>query len=77
MKSTVIYNPIGTSKKIYKKKINFFNQFKYLKIINIGRLTDQKDHLTLIKALNLLKKEGIKFKFYLVGQGSNYKIYII
>jgi len=72
LKSLVIYNPIGLPKKIIKKKINFFNQFKNLKIISIGRLTDQKDHLTLIKALDLLKKEGIRFKFYLVGQGSNY-----
>ena len=59
-------------KELLKKKINFFNQFRYLKIINIGRLTDQKDHITLIKALNLLKKEGIKFKLYLIGQGNNY-----
>ena len=76
LKSSVIYNPIGIPKKFIKKKINFFNQFKNLKMISIGRLTDQKDHLTLIKALHLLKKEGIKFKFYLVGQGNNYdKIY--
>jgi glycosyltransferase involved in cell wall biosynthesis len=72
LKSTVIYNPIGLPKRIIKKKINFFNQFRFLKIINIGRLTDQKDHITLIKALNLLKKEGIKFKLYLIGQGNNY-----
>ena len=76
LNSFVIYNPIGLPKKFIKKKINFFNQFKDLKIISIGRLTDQKDHLTLIKALYLLKKEGINFKFYLIGQGSNYnKIY--
>ena len=29
-------------------KIN--NKIKYLKIINVGRLTDQKDQLTLLKA---------------------------
>jgi glycosyltransferase involved in cell wall biosynthesis len=76
LNSSVIYNPIGLPKKFRKKKINFFNQFKNLKIISIGRLTDQKDHLTLIKALHLLKKESIKFKVYLIGQGSNYnKIY--
>ena len=72
LNSSVIYNPIGLPKKIIKKKINFFNKFKNLKINSIGRLTDQKDHLTLIKALHLLKKDGIKFKFYLVGQGINY-----
>ena len=70
--SQVIYNPIALPKKIKKKKINYFNNYKYLKILNIGRLTDQKDHLTLIKSLNLLKKEGFKFKLYLIGKGYNY-----
>jgi glycosyltransferase involved in cell wall biosynthesis len=78
LNSQVIYNPIGLPKKIDKKKINFFNNYKNLKIISIGRLTDQKDHLTLIKSLNLLNKKDIKFKLYLVGQGKNYnKIYKI
>ena len=72
LNSHAIYNAIGLPKKINKKKIYFFNHFKGLKIISIGRLTDQKDHLTLIKALNLLKKESIKFKLYLIGQGNNY-----
>ena len=35
-------------------------------------MTDQKDHLTLVKALNLLKNEGYKFKLYLIGRGYNY-----
>ncbi len=72
LSSTVIYNPIGLPKKIIKKKINFFNKFKDLKIISIGRLTDQKDHFTLIKAMYLIKKDNIKFKLCLIGQGSNY-----
>ena len=70
--SHIIYNSLALPKKIEKKKINFFNHFNGLKIINISRLTDQKDHLTLIKALNLLNREGIKFKLYLIGQGHNY-----
>jgi len=72
LNSNIIYNAVALPSKINKKKINFFNHFKGLKIISIGRLTDQKDHLTLIKALNLLNKESIKFKLYLVGQGNNY-----
>ena len=70
--SQVIYNPIALPRKIKKKKIDYFNNYKHLKILNIGRLTDQKDHLTLIKSLNLLKKEGFKFKLYLIGKGYNY-----
>ena len=35
---------------------NFFKGAK-IKIINIARFTDQKDHLTLLKALNNLKEK--------------------
>ena len=50
------------------KEINFFKDKKFLKIINIARFTDQKDHLTLLKAINYLKK-NIKIKLILVGRG--------
>ena len=68
LKSKVIYNPI--KKKKTKKKINYFKNFSGLKIISIGRLTDQKDHMTLLKALNLLKNNfNFKFRLYLIGKG--------
>ena len=37
-----------------KKKLDFFKKFKGLKILNIGRLTDQKDQLTIVKSLKIL-----------------------
>ena len=40
-----------------KKKKDFFKKFKGLKILNIARLTDQKDQITLIKSLKILKKK--------------------
>ena len=40
-----------------EKKLDFFKKFNGLKILNIGRLTDQKDQLTLIKSLEILKKK--------------------
>ena len=46
LKSHLIYN---LNSYIKKKKFEFFKNFKGLKILNIGRLTDQKDQLTLIK----------------------------
>lgn len=68
--STVILNPLKVSKN--KKKVLFFKNFKELKIISIGRLTDQKDHLTLLKSLSLLKnKFKVDFKLYLIGKGYN------
>ena len=72
LNSQVIYNPISLPKRINKKKIKYFNNYKHLKILTIGRLTDQKDHLTLIKSLDLLKKEGCKFRLYWIGRGYNY-----
>ena len=66
-----IYNPLNIReiKILSKKKINN-NHFKTnnLKLLNIGRLVDQKDQITFLKALNLLK-EKIKFKAIIIGNG--------
>jgi len=59
-------------KSIIKINDNFLNDKKTLNIINIGRFTDQKDHLTLLKAINILK-EKIKFKLLIIGRGKNKK----
>ena len=69
--SNVILNPIKVNKT--RKKIDFFKNFRELKIISIGRLTNQKNQIILLKALNLLKnKFGAKFKLYLIGKGYKY-----
>ena len=71
-----IYNPLNVNeiKKLSKIKINekFFNN-KDLKILNIGRFTDQKDHLTLLKAINFLKNK-IKLRLIIIGEGQNENI---
>ena len=77
-----IYNPLEDIKKINTKankkiKFNFFKK-NYLNIINIGRLVKQKDQLTLLKAINLLK-DNIKYKLLIIGDGEereNLKSYI-
>lgn len=71
LNSICIYNSIKI-KKIKKSKDNFFND-QYLKIITIGRLTDQKDHLTLLKALKLVVKK-VNAKLMIVGKGKNLSI---
>ena len=68
LKSSKIYNPTGMSG-IRNYKIKFFHGFKGLKILSIGRLTDQKDHMTLLKSASFLRKNSIKFKLYIIGQG--------
>ena len=68
----VIYNPLVIKS---SKKINFpfFKDKNSLKIINVARLTDQKDHLTLLKAF--IKLNAIsKCKLVIIGSGYKEKI---
>ena len=43
-----------------------------MKLINVGRYTNQKDQLTLLKAVNRIKNK-IKFNLLLVGRGTEKK----
>ena len=52
-------------KKIYKKKDS-------LKIISVGRLTEQKDFLTLLKAIKIIKNKE-KIELVIVGKGTEKK----
>jgi len=67
LRSHLIYNLNFNKKK--KKRLDFFNKFKGLKILNIGRLTDQKDQLTLVRSLDILKKKNINFRCCIIGRG--------
>ena len=76
IKSKVVHNSIDI-RSIDKKakfyiKDNFFNN-KTLNLISVGRLTKQKDHLTTLKALSLIK-DRVKFKFLIIGSGKEKKI---
>ena len=77
LQSVSIYNLIETTsnlKKLSKKPIynNFFsNSKKIINILSVGRLVPQKNQITILKALNLIKNKK-KFKFYLIGKGSEY-----
>jgi len=72
--SKMIYNPLNKKEIISKSKVkikkNFFNQTKQLKIINVARFTDQKDHITLLKAFHIVSKK-IPTKLLLIGYGKN------
>tara|TARA_Y100000816_G_C26094844_1_gene579152 strand:+ start:1423 stop:2490 length:1068 start_codon:yes stop_codon:yes gene_type:complete len=70
--SECIYNPLNKKEiiRLSKKSINFnFFSKKYLNVINVGRLEDQKDQMTLLKSINFLKKK-IKIKLLIIGNGS-------
>ena len=66
-----IYNPLNKKEIIKKSKIKSKIKFdkKKLKLINVGRYTNQKDQLTLLKAVNRIKNK-IKFNLLLVGRGA-------
>lgn len=65
-----IYNPLN--KKEIIKKSNVKSGIKLdknkLNLINVGRLVDQKDQMTLLKALNRIKNK-IKFSLLIIGKG--------
>ena len=75
IKVKYIYNPLNVDfiKKASKERIkkNFFKNYKRIKIIFIGRLVDQKDPMTFVKALNLLKNK-IEFRSIIIGKGYYY-----
>ncbi len=69
--SICIYNPLNKNEilKLSKQKAKrFFNKKKNLKILNIGRYTEQKDQITLIKSLKLIKNK-VDFEAIIVGKG--------
>ena len=68
--SLLIYNPLNKKEilnKSRKKTQSYFGK-NCLKIINVGRLTDQKDQLTLLKAINRIK-DKISLNLLIVGSG--------
>lgn len=73
IKVKCIYNPLNTKEilRLSKKKRKdqfFITKKKIVKVINFGRLTEQKDHMTLLKAMRLLKK-NINFRLIIFGKG--------
>ena len=72
MNSKLIYNPFNFNlikkKSNEKLKLHFFSK-RALKIINVGRLTEQKDQITLIKAINTVSKK-INIRAIIIGKGA-------
>ena len=68
--STVIYNPLNKKEVLIKSKVKQKKIFpkNCLKIINVGRFVEQKDQLTLLKSLHLIK-DKIDFYAVLLGRG--------
>jgi len=75
--SHCIYNPLNKLNILklgnMKKKLSFFKEKNFLKIINIGRFTDQKNQLLLLKSIKYLNNR-IPLKLLIAGRGTNYKL---
>ena len=70
-----IYNPLNYKeiKKLSKKKIEKWSFKKNsLKIINVGRLVDQKDQITILKAINYIKNK-VNISLLIIGEGKKKK----
>ncbi|MAQ73340.1 MAG: hypothetical protein CMD49_03455 [Gammaproteobacteria bacterium] len=71
-----ILNPFNfklIKKESLKKIPNKIFKKKSLKLISIGRLTDQKDHITLLKAIKLVVKKRLT-ELIILGKGTNESI---
>jgi glycosyltransferase involved in cell wall biosynthesis len=75
LKPIHIYNPLNKDEiiKLSKQKVKRVYSKNVLKIISVGRLVDQKDQLTILKAVNLIKNL-YAFKLILIGRGCNYEL---
>jgi glycosyltransferase involved in cell wall biosynthesis len=76
VKAAVIYNPLNTNeiKSMSKHMFKFsFYKKKDIKIINIARFTDQKDHITLLKGFQKISQK-YNCKLVIIGYGSNKKL---
>ncbi len=71
-----IYNPVDKYKivSLSKKKIkNLYKHKNSLKLIIVGRLSKEKDHITFLKSLKILLNK-IKFEAVILGSGSQKNI---
>lgn len=82
LKTVCIYNPLDKKLIIQKKnktlKFNFFKK-NTMNIINIGRMTYQKNQIFILKVLNEIKHK-INFRLLIIGKGkekNNLKRFII
>ncbi|WP_198265523.1 glycosyltransferase [sulfur-oxidizing endosymbiont of Gigantopelta aegis] len=75
-KITTIFNPVITPEILEKMRLpaehSWLNSKKDYKLLAVGRLSKQKDFITLIKAISILKNE-IPIKLIILGEGKERK----
>lgn len=73
-KMRIIYNPIIWQENSIPKKTTVVkkscNQLKSVKLVTIGRLEEEKDQITIIKALEKLINKAMSIELFVIGEGS-------
>lgn len=74
-KSEVMLNIISKELicEMSEENVNFDNYYDGIKIVTVGRLSNEKGQDLAIKALYKLKQEGYKVRWYCVGEGKSRK----
>jgi glycosyltransferase involved in cell wall biosynthesis len=69
IRTKLIYNPLNKFEILKAKRIKNYVKKNVIKIINIGRFTEQKDQITLLKAIKLLIRNDNRFFLTIIGRG--------
>lgn len=70
----VLYNPIDRDKilKLSNEEVDINNDSNKIKLISVGRLSEEKGYDRLLRVFNKLNKEGFNIELTLVGSGEKY-----
>lgn len=72
-KSEVLLNIISKDliNEMAEEEVEFDNEFEGIKIVTVGRLSQEKGQDLAIKALSKLKEDNYKVRWYCVGEGNS------
>ena len=70
----VLYNPIDRDKilKLSNEEVDISNDSNKIKLISVGRLSEEKGYDRLLRVFNKLNNEGFNLELTLVGSGEKY-----
>ena len=70
-KTEVFHNLINRERILQRAELpgGFADEFAGYRILTVGRLMEQKDFAQSIKAMKLLKEQGLKARWYILGEG--------
>lgn len=76
-KTSVFFNLVlpDLINEMAKEKVEFDNGYKGMKIVTVGRLSNEKGQDLAIKVLSMLRKEGYEVRWYCIGEGENRAYY--